>query len=305
MNDHAEPMRRKRTRARGLAAWKPRAESLALLNDVRAVLAEYRDHLPMTLRQAFYRLVSRGFPKDERAYSRLGDMLNRARRAGLIPWHTIRDDGGQWTGGGGWESAAQWLRATRGSAERFRLDRQLGQPVRLVLLCEAAGMAPMLADAAEPYSVPVLGSGGFDSVTMKRSLADRLARHPRAIVLHVGDHDPSGTHLFASLAEDVAAIMRGLGHQPADFHRLAVTPEQVAAFNLPTAPPKPTDRRSFTGETVQAEAIPPDALARLVVEAIEARQDATIRAALLDREAEERARLVRHLDRLGDEGADA
>ena len=35
--------------------------------------------------------------------------------------------------------------------------------------------------------------------------------------------------------------------------------------------PKPTDRCAFPGETVQAEAIPPDVLSALVRDAIEAR----------------------------------
>lgn len=67
---------------------------------------------------------------------------------------------------------------------------------------------------------------------------------------------------------------------------------------LATAPPKPTDRRAFEGETVQAEAIPPDVLSRLVRDAIEARQDARIMRDLLAHEAEARAEL---LERFGGE----
>ena len=37
---------------------------------------------------------------------------------------------------------------------------------------------------------------------------------------------------------------------------MAVTPARITVLSLPTAPPKTTDRRSFEGETVQAEAIP-------------------------------------------------
>jgi hypothetical protein len=44
-------------------------------------------------------------------------------------------------------------------------------------------------------------------------------------------------------------------------------------LGLSTAPPKPTDRRSFEGDTVQAEAIPPDTLAQIVRDAIEVRID--------------------------------
>ena len=74
-----------------------------------------------------------------------------------------------------------------------------------------------------------------------------------------------------------------------------MTPDQIAALNLPTAPPKPTDRRAFAGETVQAEAIPPDVLTNIVRDAIEARQDVAIRAALLAAEADSRKELARRL----------
>jgi len=58
-----------------------------------AVLEEFRDYLPMTVRQVFYRLVGKyAYPKDENGYERLADYLNRARRARLIPWESIRDD---------------------------------------------------------------------------------------------------------------------------------------------------------------------------------------------------------------------
>lgn len=56
-------------------------------------LEEYRAHLPMTARQIFYRLVGAyAYPKDEAGYGRLIEMLNRARRARMIPMESIRDD---------------------------------------------------------------------------------------------------------------------------------------------------------------------------------------------------------------------
>lgn len=66
----------KRTRPRGFAAWNPRPETLALVQAVAAVLAEYAAHLPLTCRQIFYRLVAtRGFDKTELAYSRLCETI--------------------------------------------------------------------------------------------------------------------------------------------------------------------------------------------------------------------------------------
>lgn len=297
-------MSARRTRPRGFADWNPRPDTMALVAQVQGVLDEYAAHLPLTVRQVFYRLVgTQGFDKTERAYARLCETVGRARRAGLLPFAAFRDDGGSRHEGAGYDSPAQFLRGLRWQAEAFTLDRQQGQPVRLWLLCEAAGMAPMLARAANAYGVPVLSSGGFDSLTAKHDLARELARVTQdgqgAEVLHIGDLDPSGVHLFTALAEDVGAMCYGLDPESAPaFTRLAVTPGQAEAMDLPSAPPKATDRRAFTGETVQAEAIPPDVLSRMVRDAIEARQDADTLGAVLAREADARADLMERLERM-------
>src|SRR5215471_11200795 len=78
---------RKRARVRGFAPGTPQKETLALIARVNAVLHEYADHLPLTIRQIFYRLVgAHGYDKTERAYKRLGEHLNRARRAVSSLW---------------------------------------------------------------------------------------------------------------------------------------------------------------------------------------------------------------------------
>ena len=59
------------------------------------MLNEYADQLPITLRQIYYRLIgAHGYDKDGNAAERLGEIVNRARRAKLIPMDAIRDDGG-------------------------------------------------------------------------------------------------------------------------------------------------------------------------------------------------------------------
>ena len=123
----------RRTRPRGFADWNPRPDTLALVAQVRAVLDEYAAHLPLTVRQVFYRLVgSRGYDKTERAYARLCETVGRARRAGMLPFAAFSDDGGSRHGGDGYDSPAAFLRGLRWQAEGFTLDRQQGQPLRLV-----------------------------------------------------------------------------------------------------------------------------------------------------------------------------
>lgn len=127
-------------------------------------------------------------------------------------------------------------------------------------------------------------------------MAERLGEYEAVEVLHLGDHDPSGVHLFLSMADDVETLAADLGLDvDIEFTRLAVTPRQIAALGLPTAPPKPTDRRRFEGATVQLEAIPPDVLAVIVSDAIEERLDRVAYDAVLAEERDIRQSLGNRL----------
>jgi hypothetical protein len=287
---------RGRLRVRGFAKWAPRRETLTLLETVHAILVEYADHLPLTLRQIFYRLVgAHGYVKTEQAYARLGEHLVRARRARLIAMDDIRDDGGSIIRPQMWESGEEFLDAARTQAGQLVLDRTTGQKTRLAVICEAVGMAPQLARVAEPYGIAVMSSGGFDSLTEKHRFAEELASEDRPIeVLHVGDHDVSGTHMYLAYWEDVEAFTRDLGGE-VTFTRLAVTPEQIATYDLPTAPPKTTDRRAFVGQTCQAEALAPDQLAGILRMAIEARIDRRAHDRVLAEERRVRRELTARL----------
>ena len=186
----------------------------------------------------------------------------------------------------------------QGWAEDYRGDRTDGQPVKLMIFCEAVGMVPQLFRVADPFGIGVRSSSGFESLTEKHSLAREIAASDRPVeILHVGDHDPSGVHLVLSIEEDVAAFIAELGGE-AGFVRIAVTPAQIAEFDLPTAPPKATDNRAFAGETVQAEALAPDVLAEIVRDAIVARLDVSAYEAALERETAERAEVIERLGRI-------
>jgi hypothetical protein len=290
------------TRVRGLADWQPRAATRELLDLVQSVLVEYAAYLPLTVRQIFYRLVgAHSYAKSEQAYSRLGEHLNRARRAGLIPFDAVRDDGTTFKEPLSWDSPRQLVETFIHHADRFRYDRQIGQERRIVFAVEAAGMVPQVERIADPFGIAVHSSGGFDSLTAKHDLAERLGDYDSVEVLHIGDHDPSGVHLFLSMADDVEQLADDLGLDgDIEFTRLAVTPAQIRSLGLPTAPPKPTDRRRFSGQTVQCEAIPPDELARIIRAAIDERLDLNAYEEVLRREQATRLLLKERLGPLLD-----
>jgi hypothetical protein len=204
-----------RTRPRGFAPWSPKPASLLLVDQVRAILEEYRAHLPMTARQIFYRLVGAyAYPKDEAGYGRLIEMLNRARRARMIPMESMG-------GAGGYRDKDEFWSGVRSSARWYSRPPDEGQPRAVEVWVEAAGMMPMIARVTSEYGVAVYCSGGFESVGAKYDAAARLARRTvPTVVLSIGDQDPSGLALVDAAAEDVATFAGELGAEPPTVTRL-------------------------------------------------------------------------------------
>ena len=291
-------------RPKGYAGWKPQAATEAVIDQVRQVLREYQNYLPLTVRQIFYRLVGQyDYDKAEKAYARLCEYLVRARRAQMIKFEDIRDDGTVHTEYLKYQGVADFWESVRSNAEHYRRDKLANQPVFIELWCEAAGMVPQMERVANPYSIPVYSTGGFSSLTVTHEIAERvLERDKPTVFLHVGDYDPSGESIFEAMTLDAKALalqrlywrmdrngaggdelervfpggtlnLRGdLPDGLPDLRaiRVALTGEQVDDYNLPTAPPKASDTRSrnWVGDTCQAEAMAPDDLARIVDEAI-------------------------------------
>jgi hypothetical protein len=251
--------------------------------------------------------------RPSRPYGRLGENLNRARRAGLIPFEAIRDGGGEAILPQTFGSPEEFLDWARENADVFRTDRQHGQPQYLEVWVEAAGMAPMVADVAAQYGVPVYSAGGFDSTTGKYESALRFLERNEdsetggvpTVVLHLGDYDASGVALFIAAAEDVTAFVQDLADDSEpEFVRVAVTETQIDEYGLPSAPPKKTDRRGvFTdSRTVQCESFAPDQLQEIVRVAIVERLDMDVFEQTLAEERRQREALGELLDEMTEEG---
>lgn len=318
----------------GFNTWKPTGESALLLRDALAVFEEYRNYLPLTGRQVFYRLVGAyGYEKSDRFANKLYGVLGRARRAGMLPFTHLRDGGGQKAVPQTYEDEMGFWMAVRNSFDHYSRDRQAGQPVFVELFCEAPGMMPQLQRIAFDYSIPVYGTRGFTGLSVVGDIARRaLNRDVPTVILQVGDLDPSGVSIFESLAADVKdfvnqagmALITGrdengvlcqklgvseeritdlLRHaSPSQFkveaQRIALTWEQVEEHGLETAPPSSKDSRSVNwpyDATAQAEALPPDLLAQIVRDAIEETLDMDRYQEELDAEAEDREAIEERL----------
>jgi hypothetical protein len=135
-------------------------------------------------------------------------------------------------------------------------------------------------------------SRGFSSDTYLQSSAKAIAvKDKPAFIYQFGDHDPSGIWI-AKKIED------GLRHHAPDaeiyFERVAVTPEQIELWSLPSRPTKRegnTHACGFVGDSVELDAIPARRLRRLVRECIERHVDDDQLKILKTAEASERTLL--------------
>lgn len=285
--------------------WNPHKKTRVLLRQVDEIFVGYRAQLPLTLRQVFYILVANyGYKKTENAYENLGNTLGLARRAKWIPFDYLRDDSfsGHW-----YEHYADedgFWGDVKARAQDFTLDKLAEQGVKIRVHCEAAGMLQQLERVCKPYSVPVYSCSGFDSLTVKHDLKEDIVNTETyegksTVILHLGDHDPSGESIFESMRDDVLAFIEhdwaGLPYADADdaarFERVLLTADQAAEWNLAPTPAKKSDSRSAawgSRPTYQLEAVPPDVLAQVLRARIEGALD--MEQVENDREHEAQAR---------------
>jgi hypothetical protein len=300
-------------RVKGFAPWKPQKRTEPLLQDIEHVLEEYREYLPLTVRQVFYRLAGKGYPKTENFYENVQEKCNRARRCELVPFSSIRDDGVSRQAGETltYDSPDEYYRTHEELSNFYKRSWHADQPAYVAVLCEAAGMVPMLARVAREYRASVASSSGFDSLTVKYELfteaVDRMEEYDQnTILLHLGDHDPSGVSLHESMAEDFQAFARDRGYAPEllELRRVALTPAQITRYGIEPDPGgvKPSDSRSKSfierglEPAAQLEAIPPDTLVALMRQELESTLDMETFRVSQERERQERQEVQRKLD---------
>jgi hypothetical protein len=222
---------------------------------------------PCSVRQAFYQAEIRGVvEKTESGYEKVQRDIVWLRQKRIVPFTWISD-------------GTRWMRkpashdsiedALRETAETYRRAVWRDEDVYVEFWIEKDALAGTIYDVTEQFDVPLMVARGYSSITFLHSAASAIeAGNKIAFVYQLGDYDPSGQdaadHIERKLREYAP---RAVIH----YQRLAVTPEQIARWKLPTRPTKKTDSRSkeWEGDSVELDAIPPDSLRSLVREAIE------------------------------------
>ena len=208
--------------------------------------------------------------KDEKGYKQVQSRITQMRRAGTIPYGWIADATRR-----GWHVATfdgpgDFIRRTAGI---YRADLWAHSDRYVEVWSESRSIAGVIQDDCEEQAVSLYPCGGFSSITLAYEAAQEINRRTgwgekRVEIIYIGDYDPAGVLIDQALERELRR------HLDPDvdlaFHRLAVTAEQIEAYDLPTLTRKASDKRALhITETVEAEALPANILRGLLRDKVE------------------------------------
>lgn len=270
--------------------WKPSPESLERLKTINGIIQEYvADNITLTLRQLYYQLVSKAIiPNKQREYKNLGNLLSKARLAGLVDWDAIEDRARQAVA---WRSYETIQDCVDEAAEGFTLPRWKDQPEYVELWCEKDALSSVLRPICSELFATFMVNRGYSSSSAMYEARDRIrykANGRETTIIYLGDFDPSGEDMVRDIRDRLATFrVRHL-----TVEKLALNPDQVKKWKLPPNPAKMSDSRAsgFVQEhgqlSYEVDAIPPKDLQKMVRYAIQDHMDMDLYRDTLEREKE-------------------
>ena len=224
--------------------WNPRDESRALVYIANEIIGEYRDEgYILTLRQLYYQFVARGhIENSEKSYKNLGKIITKARMAGMISWQAIEDRN---RGHKQYWYDEDYMNPIKAMPDYIRFDRWARQDHYVEVWVEKEALGNVISRACQPYLVPYMSCKGYLSASEAwragRRIREKLAEGKRCVVVHLGDHDPSGI----DMTRDNRDRLWTFSESPmVKVERIALNMDQVEEYNPPPNPAKTTDSRS-------------------------------------------------------------
>jgi len=222
------------------------------------VLRQYDSRV--TIRQLYYRLVSKGIVKNSvSSYNTLIRELVKARRDGRIPYaafedrtrHSIVGDAPNYaepdsqnifseaidTYENAEENALESLKATD---YEYDLPFWWEQLIYIEVWVEKQALNNLFQPITEKYHVTFVPCRGYPSLSLLYECSKRLRTVPpyrKIRILYFGDYDVRGINIM----ENIDRSLNGEFGIRANLIRCALTREQINQYQLPPAPTKKTD----------------------------------------------------------------
>lgn len=217
--------------------------SITLIDAANSIIDEYRaDGFTLTLRQLYYQFVSRDLIENKQTeYKRLGSIINDARLAGLIDWDMIEDRTRNVRRSPSWSDPAEIVAAI---AEQYKEDLWADQEFRIEVWIEKDALLGVIEPVCQRWRLPYFACRGYSSQSEQYRAGKRFAEWRDngqvPMVLHLGDHDPSGIDMTRDNTDRLAMFAEG----DVDVRRLALNMDQVNRYKPPPNPAKESDGRS-------------------------------------------------------------
>lgn len=278
------------------------AATLAMIERANAIITALRAQgYTLTLRQLYYQLVARDvIPNKQSEYKRLGCILNDARLAGLTDWEAIEDRTRNLESVAHWGTPEDIITA---AAQGYRIDKWKDQPNRIEVWVEKDALVGVLEKACRKLDVAWFSCRGYTSQSELYVAGKRLARYRKngqePVIIHLGDHDPSGIDMTRDITDRVSM----LGRTYIEVRRIALNMDQIEEYSPPPNPAKITDTR-FAGyqaihgdDSWELDALMPQVIDELITKTVEEYRDNDRYAAMVEQEEEERDALQNAADR--------
>lgn len=251
-----------------------RDSSLEIIQHADEICTDYANRgFDLTLRQLYYQFVARDLlANSQKNYDRLGAIVSDARLAGMLDWDHLEDRTRNLYGLPTWTGPDALLRE---NVYRFRTDLWENQPYHLEVWVEKQALESVIARAANTRQVDYFSCRGYVSQSEMWSAARRLSRYARLgkknVIIHLGDHDPSGIDMTRDIEDRMAMFGAAV-----DVNRIALNMSQVREYDPPPNPAKLTDSRvdgymeRFGQSSWELDALDPEVLNELIVDTIDA-----------------------------------
>jgi hypothetical protein len=249
-----------------------KADIVGIKQAIRDVI---RNDPPMTVRQVFYQLVTRGvIEKTEEQYQgTVIRLMTDMRLDGSLPYSWVVDESRRVRITETHDNIEDALEQT---AKFYRRSALKQADDYIEIWCEKDALAGVLWDVTSDYDVPLMVSRGMPSLTFLHGTAQeiyRAAEQDKATYLYqFGDWDPSGVLVPQSIERRLNQMCERLDCPAPSVERVALTEAHITEFNLPTRPTKRDGNRhagAFEGDSVELDALPPRTLRDMVREVIE------------------------------------
>lgn len=248
----------------------------ALIDQANSIIRTYREQgYTLTLRQLYYQFVSRDLiPNTERSYKNLGSVISDGRDAGLIDWDAIEDRG---RGIKAWLIEEDEKSVLEDIEYSFAMDFWQRQNCYVEVWVEKDALSSVIERACRKYFVPYMPCKGYLSASEAWRAGQRFEDAAdmgceRLVMIHLGDHDPSGIDMTRDNEERLQLYSRGAD---IDVRRIALNMDQVRRYDPPENPAKVTDTRAkdyirnYGHSSWELDALEPSVMERLIHTEIE------------------------------------